>query len=194
MTRVVIVGGGFAGLAAARALAHQPVQVTIIDRRNHHLFQPLLYQVATAALSPADIASPIRSVVRRQKNASVLLGEVTGFDLAQTHTVQSSAGDVAVRLFDCRRGRDEQLLRSSLEWETFAVGLKDVDEAVEIRRRVLGRARSGGARARRSEAEESCSPLSSSAAARQVSRWRARCKSSRLICSHRDFRRLQCAS
>src|ERR1700686_5366644 len=79
---VVIVGGGFGGLAAARALRRVPVRVTLIDRRNYHLFQPLLYQVATAGLSPADIASPIRSILRRQRNVTVLLGRVTGIDIA----------------------------------------------------------------------------------------------------------------
>src|SRR6185503_14184192 len=80
--RVVIVGGGFGGLYAARRLAKQPVHVTLVDRNNHHLFQPLLYQVATAALSPGDIAQPIRSILRRADNVDVLLGEVTGVDLA----------------------------------------------------------------------------------------------------------------
>src|SRR5579871_6216591 len=79
--RVVIVGGGFGGLYAAQALGKADVQVTLIDRRNFHLFQPLLYQVATGGLSPANIAAPLRSVLRRQRNARVLLGEVTGFDL-----------------------------------------------------------------------------------------------------------------
>ncbi|MHB8648427.1 MAG: FAD-dependent oxidoreductase, partial [Thermomicrobiales bacterium] len=79
---VVIVGGGFGGLAAAKALKDAPVRVTLVDRANHHLFQPLLYQVATAALSPADIAAPIRSILRRQRNTTVLLGDVTGIDLA----------------------------------------------------------------------------------------------------------------
>src|SRR5437016_8259449 len=78
---VFIIGGGFAGLAAAKALAHAPVQITLVDRRNHHVFQPLLYQVATAALSPADISAPIRSVLRRQKNCQVVLAEVTGIDI-----------------------------------------------------------------------------------------------------------------
>jgi NADH dehydrogenase FAD-containing subunit len=80
LPRVVIVGAGFGGLQAARSLARAPVRVTVIDRRNYHLFQPLLYQVATAALSPADIAAPIRGVLRRQRNADVLLGEVTGVE------------------------------------------------------------------------------------------------------------------
>src|SRR5580698_4250929 len=78
--RVVIVGGGFAGLNAAKGLAHLPVDVTLVDRRNHHLFQPLLYQVALAVLSPADIAQPIRSILRHQKNVEVLMDEVVGID------------------------------------------------------------------------------------------------------------------
>ena len=82
MPRVVIVGGGFGGLYAARALGRAPVEVTVVDRRNHHVFQPLLYQVAMAALSPGDIASPIRWILRKQKNAEVILAEATGFDLA----------------------------------------------------------------------------------------------------------------
>src|SRR5437868_15437844 len=82
LPRVFIVGGGFAGLSAAKALAHAPVEVTLIDRRNHHVFQPLLYQVATAALSPADISAPIRTVLRHQANAQVVLSEVIGVDIA----------------------------------------------------------------------------------------------------------------
>ena len=83
MRNVVIIGGGFGGLNAARSLAGAPVKVTLIDRRNHHLFQPLLYQVATAGLSPADIATPIRGVLGKQANADVLMGEVTGIDRAR---------------------------------------------------------------------------------------------------------------
>src|SRR6266852_8542350 len=80
--RVVIIGAGFAGLSAAKALADAPVDVTVVDRRNYHLFQPLLYQVATAALSPADIATPIRGILARQPNTNVILGTVTGIDMA----------------------------------------------------------------------------------------------------------------
>ena len=85
---VVIIGGGFGGLSAAKALRHAPVQVTVVDRQNHHLFQPLLYQVATAALSPADIARPIRNILRRQRNATVFLGKVTGVDLSSTKSAE----------------------------------------------------------------------------------------------------------
>src|SRR5215472_1379662 len=85
--RVVIVGGGFGGLYAAQALAKAPVQVTLLDRRNFHLFQPLLYQVATGSLSPANIASPLRAVLKRQKNTTVLLAEVTDIDLANCRVV-----------------------------------------------------------------------------------------------------------
>src|SRR5215467_9520115 len=88
---VVIIGGGFGGLTAARALAHAPVRITLLDRRNHHLFQPLLYQVATAALNPADIAYPIRSALARQKNTRVLLAEARAIDVAKRE-VQLDAG------------------------------------------------------------------------------------------------------
>ena len=133
--RVVIVGGGFGGLATARALRGSPARVTLIDRTNHHLFQPLLYQVAMAGLSPADIAAPIRSILRRQKNVAVLLAEVVGVDF--------QASEVILR--DARIGYDYLVLatggRTSYfghdEWEVFAPGLKDLDDAVEIRRRVL---------------------------------------------------------
>src|SRR5512134_547567 len=89
--RVFIVGGGFAGLAAAKALAGAPVEITVIDRRNHHVFQPLLYQVATASLSPADISAPIRSVLRRQQNCDVVLAEITRVDVA-TKRLMTSRG------------------------------------------------------------------------------------------------------
>ncbi|MDQ3045845.1 MAG: NAD(P)/FAD-dependent oxidoreductase, partial [Chloroflexota bacterium] len=135
MPRVVIVGGGFAGLYAARALAHAPVQVTLIDRRNHHLFAPLLYQVATAALSPADIASPIRSIVRKQSNITVILAEATKIDLAgrvvhlDSETVPYDELILAVGTSHAYFGHDE--------WEPLAPGLKNLEDALIIRRRVL---------------------------------------------------------
>lgn len=132
---VVIVGGGFGGLYAAQALRDAPVRVTVVDRRNHHLFQPLLYQVATAVLSPADIAQPIRLILRGQENASVLLAEVTSIDLARRDVV----------LDDGRLGFDYLVLAPGTshayfghdEWEPLAPGLKSLEDAVEIRRRVL---------------------------------------------------------
>jgi NADH dehydrogenase len=132
---VVIVGGGFGGLAAARALASAPVDVVLVDRANHHLFQPLLYQVATAGLSPAEIAHPIRRILRRQANARVLLGEAVAVDPAARR----------VRLADGEIGYDRLVLAAGAghsyfgrnEWEAHAPGLKTLEDALEIRRRVL---------------------------------------------------------
>ena len=109
--RVVIVGAGFAGMWAAQALARAPVEITVIDRRNYHLFQPLLYQVATAALSPGDIAWPIRRMLRRQRNTRVLLGEVTGVDVAAPRRVPRGAVH-PLRLSDPRDRRAPRLLRT----------------------------------------------------------------------------------
>lgn len=134
--KVVIVGGGFGGLLAAQGLNKQPVDVTVIDRRNFHLFQPLLYQVATGGLSPANIASPLRSVLRRQRNTRVLLGEVTGFDLA-AKTVQLKDG-VAVP-FDSlilATGSTHHYFGND-KWAEIAPGLKTIEDATDIRRRVL---------------------------------------------------------
>src|SRR5208337_4796568 len=107
---VVIIGAGFGGLSAAKGLADAPVDVIVIDRHNYHLFQPLLYQVATAGLSPADIAAPIRSVLSRQTNATVILAEVAGVDTA-TRTVQAENRRVPYDLADYRHRRQAQLLR-----------------------------------------------------------------------------------
>jgi NADH dehydrogenase len=133
--RVVIVGGGFGGLYAAQALRKAPVQLTLLDRRNFHLFQPLLYQVATGALSPANIAAPLRAVLRKQRNATVLLGEVTDFDLAARE----------VQLKDGRLGYDTLIVATGArhhyfghpEWEQSAPGLKTVEDATTMRRRIL---------------------------------------------------------
>jgi NADH:quinone reductase (non-electrogenic) len=134
--QVLIIGGGFAGLYAARALADTPVQLTVIDRQNHHLFQPMLYQVATAGLSPSDIASPIRSILSHQRNTEVLLGEVSGIHVGDRKvvTADDSSFDydyllLATGAWHSYFGHDE--------WEALAPGLKSLEDAEEIRRRVL---------------------------------------------------------
>jgi NADH:quinone reductase (non-electrogenic) len=136
MKRVVIVGGGFAGLAAARGLAREPgVEVTLFDRRNHHLFQPLLYQVATAGLSPADIAVPIRGLLSRQANTRVLRSEVRDVDLA-AREVKTDAGSYPYDYLVLACGSRHSYFGHE-EWEPFAPGLKTIEQATEIRRRVL---------------------------------------------------------
>ncbi|MFT3787990.1 MAG: NAD(P)/FAD-dependent oxidoreductase [Tepidisphaeraceae bacterium] len=133
--RVVIIGGGFAGLNAARSLAKTDVEVVLIDRRNHHLFQPLLYQVATAGLSPADIAAPIRKVLRRQRNASVILGEVDQIDVLGQRL---HVGDAWINY-------DYLIVAAGVthsyfgnpQWERVAPGLKTIEDALELRRRLL---------------------------------------------------------
>jgi NADH dehydrogenase len=132
---VVIVGGGFAGLAAAKELALAPVRVTLIDRENHHLFQPLLYQVATAALSAPDIAAPIRKVLRRQANATVLLGEVVDFDFDQK-CVQLKDGMIPYDYLVVAAGMQTHYFGND-NWEEHAPGLKSISDAFNIRRRVL---------------------------------------------------------
>jgi len=132
---VVIIGGGFGGIAAARALKHAPVRLTMIDRRNHHLFQPLLYQVATAALNPSDIASPIRRILRRQGNASVILGEAVSID-TRRKIVQLADGEVAYDYLIVASGATHSYFGHD-EWLEPAPGLKTLEDAVEIRRRVL---------------------------------------------------------
>src|SRR5215469_3295020 len=132
---VVVIGGGFAGINAAKALSGKPVKVTVVDRKNHHTFQPLLYQVALAVLSPAEIASPIRSVMKRARNVQVLLGEVTGFDLQKR----------LIRMGNIELGYDYLIIDAGAthayfghpEWEKIAPGLKTIEDALEIRRRVL---------------------------------------------------------
>src|SRR5690606_9845979 len=134
--RVVIIGGGFAGLNAARALRRSPVDVILVDRRNHHLFQPLLYQVATAALSPAEIASPIRGILRRQRNVSVVLGEVVGLDLDGRVIELADGRPIGYDYLVVAAGAVDQYFGHP-EWLELAPGLKSVDDATEIRRRFL---------------------------------------------------------
>ena len=133
--RVVIVGGGFGGLSAAKGLKGAPFNVTLIDRNNHHLFQPLLYQVATAALSPADIASPIRGILRGQRNTKIMLAEVSGLDIARKEVIADGS----------RVGYDYLVLATGArhayfghdDWAAFAPGLKTIDDATYLRRRIL---------------------------------------------------------
>jgi NADH dehydrogenase len=135
LPRVVIIGGGFGGLEAAKALHKAPVRVTLLDRENHHLFQPLLYQVATAALSPADIAEPLRAILRRQQNTEVILAEVKKIDLAAKQ-VTTSDGDVPYDYLIIAAGARHSYFGKN-EWEKFAPGLKSLDDALELRRRML---------------------------------------------------------
>jgi NADH dehydrogenase len=132
---VVVVGAGFGGLAAARRLGDAPVAVTIVDRRNYHLFQPLLYQVATAALSPSDIAYPIRSTLRHQSNARVLLAEVTAIDTAQRQ-VRLADGALTYDFLILAGGAGHAYFGHD-DWEKFAPGLKTLEDAIAIRGRIL---------------------------------------------------------
>jgi NADH:ubiquinone reductase (H+-translocating) len=156
--RVVIVGAGFGGLNASQSLASAPVSITIIDRKNHHTFQPLLYQVATAGLSPGEIAAPIRSILRRHKNVEVLMAEVTGFDLERrvVHTVaENEAQEVPYDSVIVAAGARHAYFGHD-EWEALAPGLKTVEDALEIRRRVL---LAFELAERRASAGEFCEPL-----------------------------------
>lgn len=135
MARVVIIGAGFGGLYAARALKGADVQVTVVDRRNHHLFQPLLYQVAMAALSPGDIASPIRWILRRQRNVEVLLGEARAVDVAGQRVLLTD-GEIAYDFLIVATGATDAYFGHD-EWRPVAPGLKTLEDALEIRRRVL---------------------------------------------------------
>ncbi len=132
---VLILGGGFAGLRAARALRRAPARVTLVDRRNHHVFQPLLYQVATAALSPADIAAPIRRVLRRQANCRVVLGEASGVDLARRRVLFPDAA-LSYDWLVLATGATHSYFGHP-EWAPLAPGLKTLEDATEIRRRIL---------------------------------------------------------
>jgi len=133
--RVAIVGAGFGGLNAAKALANAPVKITVIDRKNFHTFQPLLYQVATAGLSPGEIAAPIRSILRSHRNVEVLMAEVTGFDL-ERRIVHTPEVQVAYDYLIVAAGAQHSYFGHD-EWEPLAPGLKTIEDALEIRRRVL---------------------------------------------------------
>ncbi|BAY11247.1 NAD(P)/FAD-dependent oxidoreductase [Calothrix sp. NIES-2098] len=133
--QVVIVGGGFGGLYAAKALAKAPVNVTLIDKRNFHLFQPLLYQVATGTLSPADISSPLRSVLSKSKNTKVLLGSVNDID-PEAQTVQVEGEAIPYDTLIVATGAKHSYFGKD-NWEEFAPGLKTVEDAIEMRRRIF---------------------------------------------------------
>lgn len=135
LPHVVVVGAGFGGLSAARAFRRAPVRVTVVDRRNHHLFQPLLYQVAAAALSPADIAYPIRAILRTQRNATVLLADAVAVDPARREVVLSD-GRLPYDFLILATGARHAYFGHP-EWEAFAPGLKTLEDALEIRRRIL---------------------------------------------------------
>jgi NADH:ubiquinone reductase (H+-translocating) len=134
--RVVVIGGGFAGLHAAKALRDLPVDVTVVDRRNHHIFQPLLYQVALAVLSPADIAQPIRTILRRQKNTEVLMDEVVGIDVNDKRVTLRSGAELDYDYLAVATGATHSYFGHD-EWAPLAPGLKTIEDATEIRRRVL---------------------------------------------------------
>ncbi|HTC88810.1 MAG TPA: FAD-dependent oxidoreductase, partial [Bryobacteraceae bacterium] len=134
--RVVILGGGFGGLYAAKALKRAPVQVTLVDRRNFHLFQPLLYQVATGALSPGEIASPLRSVLRRQKNTRVLLGKAEDLDVESKRVILDDGQSVEFDSLIVATGSTDSYFGHDA-WRGNAPSLKTIEEATEIRHRIL---------------------------------------------------------
>ena len=136
MPHIVIIGGGFAGLYTARGLKHVPADVTVVDRHNYHLFQPLLYQVATAGLNPSDIAAPIRSILRRQRNVNVVLGEAVSVDAAQKRVNLDDGSTLTYDFLVVATGATHSYFGHP-EWEQYAPGLKTIDDALEIRRRVL---------------------------------------------------------
>lgn len=133
---VVIIGGGFAGLYLAKGLKRAPVRITLVDRRNHHLFQPMLYQVASAALSPQDIATPIRAILRRQRNVEVLMGDVVRVDPA-VRTVHLASGQVLAADYVVVATGARHAYFGRDDWEPHAPGLKAIEDALEVRRRVL---------------------------------------------------------
>src|SRR2546425_1247992 len=135
-SKVVIIGGGFGGLSAAQALKSAPVDVTLIDRRNHHLFQPLLYQVATGSLSPGEIASPLRSVLSHQKNTRVLLGTVTDIDPVSKRVLLADGASLPYDSLIVAAGSQSSYYGHE-EWREWAPSLKSIEEATSVRHRIL---------------------------------------------------------
>ncbi|HWB19491.1 MAG TPA: FAD-dependent oxidoreductase, partial [Phycisphaerales bacterium] len=135
LPHVVIIGAGFAGLTAAQSLKRAPIRLTVLDRRNHHVFQPLLYEVATAALSPADIAAPVRTVLARQKNATVLMGEALDVDTAARKVILRD-GEIHYDYLVIATGAHHSYFGHD-QWARLAPGLKNIEDALEIRRRFL---------------------------------------------------------
>jgi NADH:ubiquinone reductase (H+-translocating) len=134
--KVIVIGGGFGGLRAAKALGSREVEVTLIDRKNHHVFQPLLYQVATAVLSPGEIAQPIRRILHKYNNIEVILGEVSGFDKENGRVILSDGSQIGYDYLIVAGGARHSYFGHD-DWEREAPGLKTIEDAVEIRRRVL---------------------------------------------------------
>jgi NADH:quinone reductase (non-electrogenic) len=159
--RIVIVGGGFAGIAAARALKRCDADVVLIDRRNHHIFQPLLYQVATAVLAPSEIAAPIRQLAEKQRNVSVMLGEVIGMDLT-SRSIEASCPRVGIRKIDF----DYLIIGTGMqpsyfghdEFAKFAPGLKSVSDAETIRAKILSAYELADATDRPASSRSRCRP------------------------------------
>src|SRR5262245_50252360 len=136
MPHVVIIGGGFGGLNAAKALRNAPVRVTVVDRHNHHLFQPLLYQVATATLSPGDIASPIRWILRHARNTRVLLGDVQAIDLVNRRILLEDGSSIEYDYLIVATGTSHTYFGHD-EWAPYAPALKTLEDALAMRRRIL---------------------------------------------------------
>jgi NADH:ubiquinone reductase (H+-translocating) len=136
LPHVVVIGGGFGGLHAARALAKAPCRLTLVDRRNHHVFQPLLYQVATAVLNPSDIARPIRAILRHQRNATVLLSEVRAIDRMARRIELEDGTKLDYDYLIVAAGASHSYFGNDA-WARFAPGLKSIEDALEIRKRVL---------------------------------------------------------
>ncbi|MEQ1825889.1 MAG: NAD(P)/FAD-dependent oxidoreductase [Pirellula sp.] len=136
-TQVVVIGGGFAGMACVRALRYANAEIKLIDRRNFHLFQPLLYQVASGGLSPANIAAPLRSIFRRQRNVQVLMSEVRGFDVARRQVLIDDGLEIPFDYLVVATGSTHHYFGRDADWESMAPGLKTIEDATNIRRRIL---------------------------------------------------------